>query len=100
MNRKRQHWKELLQIITAFANGDDVQYRSRIISESKWTNDPDPSFQCEDLEYRIATKPRKAWLIDYSDGDCRIALTEWERDEHFMQAGRITVREIELPPLP
>jgi hypothetical protein len=99
MKRERQHWKELLPIITAFANGDDVQYRSRILSESKWTNDPDPSFQCEDLEYRIVPKPRKVWINDYGKEGVSLYLSKEQADE-VSYDHRIACHEIELPPLP
>jgi len=94
----REHWKELLPIITAFANGDDVEEYWMPLED--WQKEQSPTFERDPSRYRIAPKPRKAWLIDYSDGDYRIAVSEKERDEHFVHSGRIAVREIELPPLP
>lgn len=69
MNRERA--KELLPIIEAFANGEDIQGRR---SGAAWidTND-DPQFQTSFFEWRIKPSPRQFWVNIYPSGvgfDC------------------------------
>jgi hypothetical protein len=91
----REHWKELLPVITAFANGEDVQ----VLDGAKWLTLDSPSFLDPAAKYRIAPKPRKAWVLEYDDGECHIATNEKELAEYTLK-GRTTCHEIELPPLP
>lgn len=48
--------RELLEAFTAFANGETIQCRSRLIPE--WGDLPDGSGWRDDHEYRIKPKPR------------------------------------------
>jgi hypothetical protein len=98
----RERAKQLLPIITAFANGEDVQFLTEI---GYWTNfgasvrlsfDEDPS------RYRITPKPRKVWVNEYSSpsgGTFYGYATKQEADASSSQ-DRIACHEIELPFLP
>lgn len=58
----REHWKELLPIITAFANGEDVELFDEI--GNKWGGGEKLAFSEPFRSYRIKPKPREfsAWL--------------------------------------
>lgn len=58
MNRERA--KELLPIIEAFANGEDIQdcFTSPV---SVWQDCPDPPFS-DHCKYRIKPKAREFWI--------------------------------------
>jgi hypothetical protein len=92
----REHAKELLPIITAFANGEDIQSQS---PDGDWSMADEPGFSWEPSRYRIAPKPRKVWVNEYLSGDIFQYLTREAADQ---AAGslRIACYEIELPPLP
>ncbi len=74
MNRERA--KELLPIIQAFADGEDVQFRPYqynpdIEDVPNWSDLPEQeelmiTFPADDYEYRIKPKPREFW-IDLTD---------------------------------
>ena len=57
MNRDRA--RELLPIIQAFADGEEIQARRD--SESDWRVMPEIAFP-DEFEYRIKPKPREWWL--------------------------------------
>ena len=59
MNRERA--KELLPIIQAFGEGEDVQ--SMHFNVEDWKDDSDPKFEYDHLEFRIKPKPVEAWAI-------------------------------------
>ena len=95
----REHAKELLPIITAFANGEDVEYNDG----GKWIQLNHPSFLDEPSDYRIAPKPRKVWVNEYENGDLgnthktgAAAYTE----SQMCSLKLVACHEIELPPLP
>lgn len=66
----REHWKELLPIIQAFADGEEIQIR---VGEEwlKLTNAP--LFNDKPSEYRIKPKPREIWVC-IEDG------TAWDHE--------------------
>jgi hypothetical protein len=94
----REHAKELLPIITAFADGEDVQFR---IGAHTWTTKDPIEFNSDPKLYRIAPKPRKIWVNEYKSGNAYA---------HFSKEGAlacasdsrevIATHELELPPLP
>ncbi len=58
----REHAKELLPIITAFANGETIQFRI----DNTWitqTADADFDFSLNPSDYRIKPKPREWFLV-------------------------------------
>jgi len=61
MNRERA--AELLPIITAFANGEDIQNR-HINNNDFWRDaiDIELLFDIEYIEWRIKPKPREFWI--------------------------------------
>jgi len=62
----RERAKELLPIITAFAEGKDVQYRTH--RNDVWSPATSPNF-AEHLEWRVKPEPREFWVNVYSTGD-------------------------------
>ncbi len=62
MDRKRA--AELLPIIKAFAEGEDIQFR---MGDSEWSDLPKEehlimSFPAADYEYRVKPKPLELWV--------------------------------------
>jgi hypothetical protein len=95
----RKHWKELLPVITAFANGEDVQFDSGI----RWTTVTEATFEAHPQFYRIAPKPRKVWVNEYPGfpaSRCFCFHLTKEQADHDAGNNRIACHEIELPPLP
>lgn len=70
MNRERA--RELLPIIQAFAEGEDIQYRvpdDKECGTDKWTNFIMPKISLRDhVEYRIKPKPRE-WILKIRRND-------------------------------
>ena len=72
----RERAKELLPVITAFAEGKDIEWRgcpSLRGSDDEWATMPTnplliTTFPADDYEYRIKPKPREWWL-DPTDGE-------------------------------
>jgi len=95
----REHAKELLPIITAFANGEDVQV---LISDNYWSTMRTASFEGPPDQYRIAPKPRKLYINEYpGNGPHRFdAYASKEVAEKFAGKARIASYEIDIPPLP
>ena len=93
----REHWKELLPIITAFANGDDVEEYWMPLED--WQKEQSPTFERDPSRYRIAPKPRKVWINDYGKEGVSLYLSKEQADE-VSYDHRIACHEIELPPLP
>jgi hypothetical protein len=92
----REHAKELLPIITAFAEGKNVQTLS---FENEWITTGDMTFQGPKDDYRIAPKPRKVWINEYPN-EC---FSTWPRRmaaDFNRGIDRIACHEIEIPPLP
>jgi hypothetical protein len=91
----REHWKELLPVITAFANGEDIEMKC----SAGWVRISNPDFSYEPDYYRIAPKPRKVWINEYEDGTMLLCDTKDEADS--LNANKfVACHEIELPPLP
>ena len=87
MNRERA--KELLPIIEAFANGEDIEYRWKEVPIwTLLTNQPEFN---NVVEYRIKPKPRELWIPNI------VGLTNEEyRKESALQdlTGWFKVREV------
>lgn len=60
------HYKQLLPVITHFANGGEVQ----ILLEGIWIDSPGPSFQHSAESYRIKPEPKQVLMTvdDLPDG--------------------------------
>jgi hypothetical protein len=93
----REHAKELLPVITAFANGEDVQ---TLNFRGEWVDATDLTFHGSKDNYRIAPKPRKVWVAEFKDGEIRMALTKDELNNRWTMTDRLATHCIELPPLP
>lgn len=96
----REHAKELLPIITAFANGEDVQ---AYYGAEGWQSKEDHDFWWQPDRYRIAPKPRKVWVNEYPGfpANCVLCFHETkEQADNDAGFNRIACHEIELPPLP
>ena len=70
MNRSRA--SELLPIIEAFANGEDLEFR--LIGKTGWMMFPKNeeltiTFPAGDYEYRIKPSPREFWIARYPDNE-------------------------------
>lgn len=96
----REHWKELLPVITAFANGEELEMNH--YGDVGWGKNNSPDFTAAPSCYRIAPKPRKVWINEYEDdGVPRFkAHRTLEDADDFASEDRIACHEIELPPLP
>lgn len=73
MNRERA--KELLPIIEAFANGEDIEINHssdgwRIIDEPGWSSDP--------KKYRIKPKAREFWIDTVATSGSHLEAFEYE----------------------
>ena len=91
----REQAKELLPIITAFANGEDVEIRTT----KGWISLDKPRFEGAISDYRIAPKPRKVWANEYADQNICVWESKELADAHATSP-RIACYELELPPLP
>lgn len=93
----RQHWKELLPVIEAFANGEDVETQD---SNGYWGEvSPDLNFSMAPARYRIAPKPRTVFINECPNGE----FSTWsDRATADLNAtgDRIDCHEVQLPPLP
>ena len=92
----RDEAKQLLPIITAFANGEDVQ---AYYGAEGWQSKEDHGFSWQPDRYRIAPKPRTVWVNEYPHGKFSTWPTKKDADFHAF-ADRVACHEIELPPLP
>jgi len=100
----REHAKELLPIITAFANGEDIQYFDSV---NGWLpNSQHPEFSQDPSRYRIAPKPRKVWVNFFMQPGGLITCSYYPHDSREQAdasheaTNRIACHELELPPLP
>lgn len=59
------HYKTMLPIITAFANGDTIQFLG---TDNIWFDVTDVDFEKEPERYRIKLKPIELWGALYEDG--------------------------------
>lgn len=56
----REHIKELLPIIQAYANGAEIQLNR----EGKWKDIVNPAFSSEPSKYRIKPEPRVVYPVE------------------------------------
>jgi len=93
----RENAKELLPILTAFANGEEVQFNNGL----SWKTQNELSFEGNPQHYRIAPKPRKVWVNEYKSGSAYIHSTKGEADQCARWSCELVAcYELELPPLP
>ena len=86
----RDRAKELLPIITAFAEGKQVEYRTT--SDREWHPATDPSWSSQ-LEYRIKPEPRE-WIVGVPNkADFRKAYIP-QTESRFKEYDYIKVREV------
>lgn len=97
MNRERA--KELLPIIEAFANGEEVEYRWSEVPQWADCGEVGPGFE-DEVEYRIKPKPREFWVAPFlkanempSGGSDRLG-QYCEVSQYGGWAGTIKVREV------
>ena len=85
MNRTRA--RELLPIIEAFANGEDIQCRCH--TDKQWVDfRASEEMEClHDVDYRIKPSPREFYLIKDKNGD-------WHTTQRRNPNGPIKVREV------
>jgi hypothetical protein len=93
----KEEAKELMPIITAFANGEDIQIQGGGIWNNLWSEDV--SFDLPPRCYRIKPKPRKVWVNEYDNGNFSIPHPSKEEAEMYSGEGRLACHEIELPPV-
>lgn len=93
----REHAKKILPIITAFANGEEVQYEP-LNKMGKWGSVQDPGFQADPSAYRIAPKPRVIFVNEY---DSELFSTWQTRSaaDAVALVSRVACHEITIPPL-
>jgi hypothetical protein len=96
----REHAKELLPIITAFANGEAIQYE---VSPGAWGEISNPDFVQTAYRYRIAPKPRKVWVNEYENGDLgnthKTGSAAYSESQ-MCKLKLVACHELTLPPLP
>lgn len=69
MNRERA--RELLPVIQAFAEGEEIEYRrSNSSSDRSWRVPTTPYFS-DDHEYRVKPSPREFWVRPCEFGEVR-----------------------------
>lgn len=69
MDRKQaQTLLSNLDILKAYAEGQDVQYRCKDDDE-QWREVNTPSFTFDHCDYRIKPRPIEGWVNVYEDGD-------------------------------
>jgi hypothetical protein len=94
----REHWKKLLPVITAFTNGEDVEFSHH---NNIWQKPDEEGLSFfRGVIYRVAPKPRKVWVAEFKDGEIRMALTQDELNNRWTMTDRLATHCIELPPLP
>lgn len=88
----REHAEELLPIITAFANGEEVQLNIGSLTKPLWETKYNLDFSGKPDQYRIKPKPREFVLFRPAGCSDHIATaaTEWG----MRQPEAIKVREI------
>ena len=92
MNRERA--RELLPIIEAFANGEEIQFRASLDPDlpDSWSDLPEDerlimTFPADDYEYRIKPSPREFFLYEGTNGWCVV-------QPNAACSGMIKVREV------
>lgn len=61
-----------INVVKAFADGLDVQYRHEQYTQGKWKDMVGPNFTHSDTEYRIKPEPIEKWMVITPNG-----LTLW-----------------------
>lgn len=89
MNRERA--KELLPIITAFANGEVIQEK---IGTKDWYDHETPDFEVDGYEWRIKPKPREFYVCWDNDDEPEDAYTEPNERKANKYDNYIKVREV------
>ena len=92
----REHAKELLPIITAFANGEDIEFK---VSADQWNPLGSYNFEGKPKYYRIKPKPRVAFINEYPSGEFSTWPTREIADTNAT-VERIACHRVELPPIP
>ncbi len=95
----REHWKELLPVITAFANGEKIESNFN----GEWQELRSAEFNGRPEYYRIAPKQRKVWVNEYEGdqmGNTYKSKGDADAENVRCSRKRIACHELELPPLP
>ena len=92
----RDHWKELLPIITAFTNGEEVEHRK---DTGEWVMSTNLEFSLPLRRYRLAPKPRVAFVNEYPGG-LFLIWPDRRTADLKASADRVACHEVQLPPLP
>jgi len=88
MNRDRA--KQLLPVITAFAEGKVIQ--TRIVPDSDW-HDLDNVLWHDEREYRIKPERRKVWVVFYQNDWIPLAFnTRGYADAEVERVGKLGIR--------
>jgi len=93
MDRSRA--KELLPVITAYAEGKDIEF-TQIGNDDEWSPVPDLIYRFEDdYKYRIKPEPEEYWFIDGLSGRW-LSLEEAKttKHEHKLQGKIFHVKEV------
>lgn len=91
----REHWKELLPIITAFANGEEVEHRK---ATGEWHPLMSATFTDPPTHYRIAPGPRTCFVNEYPNG----LFSTWpdrRTADLNSSADRVACHEVQIPPV-
>ena len=88
MNREQA--KALLPIITAFAEGKEVQF---LTSTHEWHKDKleNISFQYEPERYRIKPEPLKVWINVHKGSSWSLYTTSWRNEAQAKEAASQSV---------
>ena len=94
-----QQAKELLPIITAFAEGKAVEYLN---IEGEWeTATKTICFDCQINRYRIKRDPIKAWAVVFKSGPPNVLFSSKDNAELYCKdEGKCEVVELEEKPSP
>ena len=92
MNRERA--KELLTVIEAFANGEDVEYRAHI--HDGWRKVHNLHVDCEVNEYQIKPPEPREWTLEEGSIDAPDTLIAFPlgAEYGYIHAIGIKVREV------
>ncbi len=80
----RDRARELLPVIQAWANGEDIQVKT--ISQNREDfrdyKEDSPNFTADTWEWRVKPKPRE-WRIRLSDNHAFPSLVDWEESRSY-----------------
>ena len=97
----REHAKAIAPIVKAFGDGEDVQHLKE--ESGEWHSLMHALFEDQAHRYRIAPKPRKVWVNEYTQACERPNITLYfskAEADNAAHESRIACYELELPPLP